>query len=197
MRNKGRFILTITLSTVMTFGLLGTLPSADAESNPDVVNRSKKMVPSPPWPQRIKSEWPTQWAQEPGCGVPPILTNPKSKSYEISTSGRIQCQGLRFGVPLKYKYRPTASVLSSQACIQRGSKLRAENQQRRELKWMRWRYSHTYRRCGKERRHSRQHSPILRWLQTTRCEAVPADPTAETRRRKCTTHRYKRRASGR
>ena len=94
----------------MILGLLGTLPSADAESNPDVVNRSKKMVPSPPWPQgdqvgMANTMGPGTWMR---CAA--HLTNPKSKSYEISHVRSNTMPGSPFGVPLEYKYRPTASV---------------------------------------------------------------------------------------
>ena len=108
MRNKGRFILTITLSTVMTFGLWHSALRRRGEQSRRRKSLKKDGAVTP-MASRGLSEWPTQWAQEPmRCAA--HLTNPKSKSYEISHVRSNTMPGSPFGVPLKYKYRPTASV---------------------------------------------------------------------------------------
>ena len=50
MIKPGRFFLLISLSALTILGLLWGDAPAIAKSDRDIVNRSKTMVPMPPWP---------------------------------------------------------------------------------------------------------------------------------------------------
>ena len=81
-----------------------------AQSNRDVVNKSKSMVPSPPWAKgdqvgMANTLGPGTWMR---CAA--HLTNPKSKTYEVSHIRSNTMPTSPFGVPLKYQFRATASV---------------------------------------------------------------------------------------
>ncbi len=84
--------------------------TAGAQSNPDVVAKSKALVPMPPWPasdQRgmANTLGPGTWMR---CAQ--HLTNAKSKTYEISHLRSNSMPLSPFGVPLKYQYRPTVGI---------------------------------------------------------------------------------------
>ena len=110
MIKPGRFFLLISLSALTILGLAWGDAPAIAKSDRDIVNRSKTMVPMPPWPRgdqvgMANTLGPGTWMR---CAA--HLSNPRSKSYEISHVRSNSMPGSPFGVPLKYKYRPTASV---------------------------------------------------------------------------------------
>lgn len=102
--------LSVTSSLLIISGIIGGQSLGIAQSKPDVVSQSKSMVPLPPWPKGDQAGMantlgPGTWLRCAGH-----LTNPKSKSYEVSHVRSNTMPGSPFGVPLKYKYRPTASV---------------------------------------------------------------------------------------
>ncbi|MFP6774216.1 MAG: cyclase family protein [Alphaproteobacteria bacterium] len=95
---------------VATACLLSLATAASAQSHRDVVAKSKSMVPSPPWSKGDQ----VGMANTLGLGTwmrcAQHLTNAKSRSYEVSHLRSNTMPLSPFGVPLKYKFRPTASV---------------------------------------------------------------------------------------
>ena len=90
--------------------LLSIASPALAQSSPDVVSRSKSLVPSPPWAKgdqvgMANTLGPGTWMR---CAQ--HLTNAKSRTYEVSHVRSNTMPVSPFGVPLKYKFRATASV---------------------------------------------------------------------------------------
>ena len=51
MQKPGRVFLSTTLSALTILGLVWTGATANAERDREIVNRSKTMVPMPPWPK--------------------------------------------------------------------------------------------------------------------------------------------------
>ncbi|MBT5177511.1 MAG: hypothetical protein HOH80_13055, partial [Rhodospirillaceae bacterium] len=101
---------TLAVAAFVTAGAIGHFSPAQAQSNRDVVAKSKSLVPSPPWAKgdqvgMANTLGPGTWMR---CAA--HLTNPKSKTYEVSHVRSNTMPGSPFGVPLKYKFRPTASV---------------------------------------------------------------------------------------
>jgi len=100
----------LVLSGLMLATSVGTPSITFAQSNPDVVAKSKSMVPSPPWARGDQ----VGMANTLGVGTwmrcAQHLTNPKSRTYEVSHVRSNTMPASPFGVPLKYQFRPTASV---------------------------------------------------------------------------------------
>jgi len=97
-------------AAAMAAGTLLSASMVQAQSNPDVVAKSKSMVPTPPWAKgdqvgMANTLGPGTWMR---CAQ--HLTNAKSKTYEVSHVRSNTMPASPFGVPLKYQFRPTASV---------------------------------------------------------------------------------------
>ena len=100
--------LAVMSAVVAAFGLYST--SVVAADQKMVVEKSKSMVPSPPWGAGDE----VGMANTLGAGTwmrcAAHLTAPGAKSYELSHERSNTMPLSPFGVPLKYKYVPTKSV---------------------------------------------------------------------------------------
>ena len=100
-----RFALAALAALLLTSGALAQ--SADHRA---VVERSKALVPSPPWPAgdevgMANTLGAGTWMR---CGY--HLARDGAKPYELSHVRSNTMPASPFGVPLKYEFRPTASV---------------------------------------------------------------------------------------
>jgi len=96
------------LALAITVTVGGATANAQMAGQKDVVDRSKAMVPAPPWPKgdergMANAIGPGTWMR---CGY--HLSNPKSKVYEVSHVRSNTMPLSPFGVPLKYKFNPTS-----------------------------------------------------------------------------------------
>lgn len=83
---------------------------AAAQETADVIERSREMVPSPPWDDgdqlgMANALGPGTWLR---CAA--HLGAPNAKAYEISHERSNTMPLSPFGVPLKYVYRPTVGI---------------------------------------------------------------------------------------
>ena len=102
-------LITLVLAVAGTATVIA-LPPTYAQSNRGIVEKSKSLVPSPPWAPGDQKGMANTLGAGTWMRCAAHLTNPKSKSYEVSHERSNTMPGSPFGVPLKYKYRPTASV---------------------------------------------------------------------------------------
>jgi kynurenine formamidase len=91
----------------IAIALAGSAAQAQMAGQKEVVDRSKAMVPAPPWPKgdergMTNGIGPGTWMR---CGY--HLSNPKSKPYEVSHVRSNTMPLSPFGVPLKYSFSPT------------------------------------------------------------------------------------------
>ena len=98
------------LITVVAVVIAATGAFAQTADHKAVVDRSKSMVPSPPWSSGDQRGMANTlgagtWMR---CGY--HLTKANSKHYELSHVRSNTMPASPFGVPLKYEFRPTASV---------------------------------------------------------------------------------------
>ena len=85
-------------------GILFSISPAEAQSNRDVVSKSKSLVPSPPWAKgdqlgMANTLGPGTWMR---CAQ--HLNNANSKTYEVSHIRSNTMPASPFGVPLKYTF---------------------------------------------------------------------------------------------
>ncbi len=83
---------------------------ASAQAPDEVIERSKALVPSPPWAQgdqvgMANAVGPGTWLR---CAA--HLSAPDAQSYELSHVRSNTMPLSPFGVPLKYSYRPTVGI---------------------------------------------------------------------------------------
>ena len=95
---------------IMVVAGLSTGALAQSESQRATVDKSKTMVPAPPWSKgdqrgMANTQGPGTWMR---CAQ--HLTNPKAKSYEVSHERSNTMPLSPFGAPLKYEYRPTVGI---------------------------------------------------------------------------------------
>jgi kynurenine formamidase len=83
---------------------------AAAQETPEIIEQSQQLVPSPPWGEddqigMANAIGPGTWMR---CAA--HLTAPGARSYELSHIRSNTMPLSPFGVPLKYRYRPTVGI---------------------------------------------------------------------------------------
>ncbi len=83
---------------------------AASEQQMEAVEKSRAMVPTPPWPQgdergMANTQGAGTWLR---CAY--HLTDPKAKAYEVSHVRSNTMPLSPFGAPLKYEFRPTVGI---------------------------------------------------------------------------------------
>jgi kynurenine formamidase len=100
----------VTITTALLAGAMAFSGPAQAADQKTTVEKSKSMVPTPPW----SSDDEKGMANTQGAGTwmrcAAHLMAPGAKSYELSHERSNTMPLSPFGVPLKYKYVPTKSV---------------------------------------------------------------------------------------
>ncbi|MDJ0947576.1 MAG: cyclase family protein [Alphaproteobacteria bacterium] len=91
-------------------GLVAGPALAQSTDHAAVIERSRQMVPNPPWPSGDQRGMANTlgagtWAR---CAY--HLTRPNAKAYEVSHERSNTMPLSPFGVPLKYAYRPTVGI---------------------------------------------------------------------------------------
>lgn len=84
--------------------------SVQAQSARDVVERSKAMVPTPPWAEGDQVGMANTLGRGTWLRCARHLTDPEAKAYEISHVRSNTMPLSPFGVPLKYEFRPTVGI---------------------------------------------------------------------------------------
>ena len=103
-------MIRVALFALAAVAFAATGAFAQSSGHKAVVDRSKSMVPSPPWSAgdergMANTLGPGTWMR---CGF--HLAKGNAKHYELSHVRSNTMPSSPFGVPLKYEFRPTASV---------------------------------------------------------------------------------------
>jgi len=83
---------------------------AQSEEHAAAVEKSRAMVPMPPWPAGDQRGMANTLGQGTWLRCAQHLTDPRAKSYEISRLRSNSMPMSPFGVPLKYEFRPTVGI---------------------------------------------------------------------------------------
>ncbi len=98
------------MSAVVAAGTVSSTSPAAAQSDRDIVAKSKAMVPTPPWAAGDQRGMANTLGGGTWLRCAQHLTNPKAKAYEISHVRSNSMPMSPFGVPLKYQFRPTVGI---------------------------------------------------------------------------------------
>ncbi len=90
--------------------LMASAALAQSDDQRQIVERSKALVPSPPWGQGDQMGMGNTIGSGTWLRCSYHLANSNSRTYEVSHIRSMSMPMSPFGVPLKYVYRPTASI---------------------------------------------------------------------------------------
>jgi hypothetical protein len=96
------------MAALAVVGAGGAFAQSDGLS--DAVERSKTMVPSPPWGEGDQVGMANALGQGTWLRCAAHLAAPNAKAYELSHERSNTMPLSPFGVPLKYVYRPTVGI---------------------------------------------------------------------------------------
>jgi kynurenine formamidase len=90
--------------------VLGPLAAADAAEQQEVVERSKSLVPTPPWSPGNQVGMANTLGRGTWQRCAYHLANPQAKVYEVSHERSNTMPMSPFGAPLEYQFRPTVGI---------------------------------------------------------------------------------------
>lgn len=100
----------IVLASLVLVGVAGLPAPVLAAEQKEVVERSRGLVPAPPWPQGDQIGMANALGRGTWLRCAYHLSDPRARVYEVSHVRSDTMPASPFGVPLDYEFRPTSGI---------------------------------------------------------------------------------------